>query len=266
MPTTFEFGIAGLALRVLCPSRWGAPLARSWASWQPKADVPVWTVQIHAASKLSTPEGPLFEAIPRCREGYCRLENPGYAGYVSPDDGQAVLRLHPDASAADVGYFLRVALVCQAFARQALVFHTAAVVHRNRGFALFGTSGSGKTTASRLSAPDPVLNDDLVILWPDDAGWTMMATPFGKRRGDVRQVPLSALLRLVKDTKVFLDPLPRGRALAELVANTPVVSGDSGWLPELMLRWEDVLREVPVYALHFRRAPSFWEVIDAEFE
>jgi hypothetical protein len=33
-----------------------------------------------------------------------------------------------------------------------------------------------------------------------------------------------------------------------------------------MARWERVLRDVPVYALQFRKDASFWEAMDAEFE
>ncbi len=264
--STFDFGMAGLGVRVICPPVWLDIIARSWASWEPSPDTVCWPVHIRAASHLSPPEGPLFEAIPQCRAGACVLDRPGFEGYVSTEEGYAELRLHPDARAADVGYFMRVALTCQAFARDALIFHTAAVLHRGRGYAFFGTSGSGKTTASRLSAPDPVLNDDLVVVRPEDTGWVMAATPFGKRRGDVRHAPLSALLRLVKSPEVSVDRLPPGRALAELVANSPVVSGDPEWLPLLMARWESVLRDVPAYALQFRKDASFWEAMDAEFE
>lgn len=263
--STFEFGIAGLGVQVTCPVIWLDIIERSWASWKPSPGTVSWPVHVRVRPELSTPEGPLFEAVPHCQAGYCELKYPGFEGYVSTDETYAELSLHPDARAADIGYFLRVALTCQAFMRGAILFHTAAIYHHGRGYAFFGTSGSGKTTTARLSAPDPVLNDDLVVLWPEDTEWTMVATPFGKRRGDVRRAPLSALLRLVKSSQVSLDRMPAGRALAELVANSPVVSGDSQWLPVLMERWEGVLRDVPVYALQFRREATFWEVIDAEF-
>jgi hypothetical protein len=262
---TFDFGMAGLGVRVTCPPMWLEVIARSWASWEPSPDTVPWPVDIRLTPELTPPGGPLFEAVPQCRAGTCVLKYPGFEGFISTDEAYAELSLHPDARAADIGYFLRVALTCQAFARDGLIFHTAAILHHGRGYAFFGTSGSGKTTAARLSAPDPVLNDDLVVLWPGDAGWTMVATPFGKRRSDVRRAPLSALLRLVQSPQVSLDRLPPGRALAELVANSPVISGDPEWLPTLMERWEAVLREVPVYALQFRREASFWEAIDAEF-
>ena len=263
--SSLDFGMAGLGLRLTGPAVWLDVIERSWGAWTPSSGTDVWPVRVYEAHHLSPPAGPLFEALPQCQAGTCTLEHPGFEGIVSTDEACAEIALHPNARAADVGYFLRVALTCQAFVRGAILFHTAAILHRGRGYAFFGTSGSGKTTAARLSRPDPVLNDDLVLLWPENAGWVMMATPFGKRRGDIKKAPLSALLRLVKSPDVSIERLPPGRALAELIANSPVISGDPQWLPTLMARWETVLDQVPVYALEFRREPSFWEVIDAEF-
>ena len=260
----FDLGIAGTALRTRGPEVWLAPLRTAWAVWQPVSETPFWDVQLTADASLAEPQGPLFEAIPRSQDGVCTLVAPGFKGEVFASTGKAHLRAHPEASPGDVGYFLRVVLAIQAFVRGGMLFHTAGIVHRTQGYAFFGVSGSGKTTAAHFSAPDPVLNDDLVLLWPSPAGWQMYATPFGKRRGEVRVAPLRALLRLLKDQNVFLAPLSPGRALGELVANTPVLSADPLWLPEVMARWEAVLSAVPVYALYFRRDATFWEVIDAE--
>ena len=80
----------------------------------------------------------------------------------------------------------------------------------------------------------------------------------------MRIAPLRALIRLLKDEQVYLERLPRSRALGELIANTPVLSSDSVWLPQVLSRWEMLLSSVEAYALHFRRDPTFWEVIDAE--
>ena len=261
---TFDLGIAGTALRACGPEVWLAPLRNAWASWQPVPETMPWNVQLTADAGLPAPQAPLFEALPRAQGGVCSLAAPGFAGEVSAATGVAHLRAHPEAEPADIGYFLRVALAVQAFARGGMLFHTAAIVHRGQGYALFGVSGSGKTTAAHFSAPDAVLNDDLVLLWPSAEGWKMYATPFGKRRGEVRIAPLRALLRLIKAPDIALVPLSPGRALGELVANTPVLSADSLWLPEVLARWEALLSAVPVYALHFRRDATFWEVIDAE--
>ena len=261
---TLDLGIAGTALRVSGPETWLAPLCSAWAAWKPIPETVPWDVALTADASLPVPQAPLFEAIPHPRGGVCTLAAPGFEGEVSAATGAAHLRAHPEADPADIGYFLRVALAVQAFARGGMLFHTAGIVHRGQGYAFFGVSGSGKTTAAHFSAPDPVLNDDLVLLWPSETGWQMYATPFGKRRGEARIASLRALLRLVKDSDVFIAPLSPGRALGELVANTPVLSADSLWLPEVLARWETLLNVVPVYALHFRRDATFWEVIDAE--
>ena len=261
---TFELGIAGTALRARGPESWLSPLGAAWAAWQPVPEIAPWDVELIADANLPVPQGPLFEAIPHSQNGVCTLAAPGFAAEVSAATGAAHLQAHPAAEPADIGYFLRVVLAVQAFARGGMLFHTAGIVHRGQGYALFGVSGSGKTTAAHFSAPDPVLNDDLVLLWPAPAGWQMYATPFGKRRGATLVAPLRALLRLLKDQDVFLAPLSSGRALGELVANTPVLSADPLWLPEVLARWEALLSIVPLYALHFRRDATFWEVIDAE--
>lgn len=261
---SFDLGIAGTALRVYGPEAWLSPLCSAWAAWQPEPGSVSWDVHLTPDASLPVPPAPLFEAIPHTQRGHCTLTAPGFEGQVSAATGAALLRAHPEAQPADVGYFLRVVLAVQAFARGGILFHTAAIVHRGQGYALFGVSGSGKTTAAHFSAPDAVLNDDLVLLWPATAGWQVYATPFGKRRGDVRVAPLRALLRLIKAPDVALVPLSAGRALGELVANTPVLSADPLWLPEVLARWEVLLSVVPVYALHFRRDATFWEVIDAE--
>ncbi len=259
-----RFGIAGTALEVRGAAGWLDPLRRAWSAWVPAATIVPWPVEVVSVSQLQPPEAPLFEALPRCKGGVCTLVTAGFQGRVDADHRCAHLEAHPHATPADLGYFLRVTLAVQAFARGGFLFHAAGVVHQEKGYALFGLSGSGKTTAAQLSAPDPVLNDDLLLLWPDDAGWTMYATPFGKRRGNVMAAPLCFFLRLIKDDQVCIKPLTAGRVLGELVSNTPVLAGDPVYLPDVMARWEGIVRRIPVYALHFRREPTFWEVVDAE--
>ena len=261
---TFDLGIAGTALQTRGPEAWLAPLCNAWAAWHPAPGTTPWDVHLTADASLPAPQAPLFAALPRVQGGVCTLTATGFEGEVSAVKGAAHLRAHPQAEPADIGYFLRVVLAVQAFARGGMLFHTAGIVHGGQGYAFFGVSGSGKTTAAHFSAPDPVLNDDLVLLWPAADGWAMYATPFGRRRGEARVAPLRALLRLVKDQGVFLAPMPVSRALGELVANTPVLSAGTLWLPEVLARWEALLSAVPVYALHFRRDATFWEVIDAE--
>jgi hypothetical protein len=166
-----------------------------------------------------------------------------------------------------LAYFVRTVFALRAFDEDALLFHAAGVVHHEVAYALFGHSGSGKTTASRLSPGKPVLSDDLVLLRQAGSGWEAWATPFGRRRvREVQSAPLHALLRLVQAPEERLEPMPRGAALGELAANSPVINADLGRSAALLARWEGILHSVPVYFLHFRKSDTFWEVVDAQLE
>ncbi len=263
--TTWIFGIADLAFRLEGPENWLSALEKAWSTWQPNSAPQPWNLTIKT-SDLAVPLAPLFEAKLKCQSGVCHLEAPGYKVCIDAKSKCGEMLAHPEAKPADVGYFLRVAFAMHAFTQGAMLFHAACVVHHDKGYLLFGLSGSGKTTAARLSAPDPVLNDDLLLLWPSAEGWLVYSTPFGKSRGTRRVVPVQAALRLVQDTDVYLEPLSPGRVLSELVANSPIISGDRTQLPALMARWTQFIDQVPVRALHFRKDPTFWEVIDAEWK
>jgi hypothetical protein len=216
---------------------------------------------------LSTPDGPLFAARPRFDNGRCLLEAPGFAGEIEPDEGLILLRAHPAAELGDLVYFVRTAFALWAFDQGSLLFHAAGIVHREVAHAFFGYSGSGKTTTARLSVGKPVLNDDLLLLRPAEMGWEAWATPFGRRRApEVRSAPLRALLRLVQATEERLEPMSRGMALGEMVANSPVVNADPGRVPALLARCEEILQTVTVSLLRFRKSDTFWEMIDAHFD
>jgi hypothetical protein len=260
---TFEVG--GLSLSLAGPTAWVEPFARAWGPWTD--DSSGWRVHFVEDEALPPPGGPFFGARPRFVDGRCLLEAQGFSGEIVPEEGTSCLRAHPTAEPGDMAYFVRTVFALRAFDAGALLLHAAGVVHRDVAYALFGHSGSGKTTASRLSSSKPVLSDDLVLLQQAEPGWEAWATPFGRQRvREVRSAPLRALLRLVQALEERLEPMPRGAALGELVANSPVVNADPARSAALLLLWEGILRSVPVYFLHFRKSDIFWEVIDAQLE
>jgi hypothetical protein len=216
--------------------------------------------------RLPFPSGPFYTARPEFVKGRCLLQVQGFVGEIVPEEGRALLRAHPTAEPGDLAYFVRSAFALRAFEDRALLFHAAGIVHRGAAYAFFGHSGSGKTTAARLSKGKPVLNDDLLLLSPTDSGHRAWATPFGKRRNqEVRTASLRALLRLQQAAHDRLEPMPLGIALGELVANSPVVNADPSRARSLLAYWEKVASTVPIHFLHFCKSDAFWEVIDAHF-
>lgn len=263
--TSWTLDVGGVSVMLVGPTHWVGCLAEGWASWGGRG--PAWEVRLVEDPGLPIPSVPFFAARPRFVEGRCLLEAPGFAGAILPLDARADLRAHPAAGLGDLSYFVRAVFALRAFALGAVLFHAAGIVHRGGAYALFGRSGSGKTTSAHLSPGKPVLNDDLVLLRPAGAGWEAWATPFGRRRvSEVRSAPLRALARLVQAGEDRLERMPTATALGELVAGSPVINADATRVSELLTRWEAVLQAVPVYSLYFRRSSGFWEVLDAHVD
>jgi hypothetical protein len=263
LETNWTFGTEDISLTLLGPTAWIEPFARAWDSW--KSETPGWKVQLTRDETLPAPSGPYYAARPSFARGRCLLRAQGFLGEIVPDEKRAILKAHSTAELGDLAYFVRSVFALRAFEHGGLLFHAAGIVHRGAAYALFGHSGSGKTTAARLSKGKPVLNDDLVLICPADAGQKACATPFGKRRApEVQSAPLRALLRLQQASTDRLEPMPRGVALGELIANSPVVNADPSRSPSLMAYWESVIGTVPVFWLHLEKSDAFWEVLDAQ--
>lgn len=264
MEREWTFEIGGISLTLVGPERWVGPLAERWALLA--GSVPSWRVHLERDETLAPPSGPLFAARPRFADDRCLLEAPGFTGSISPQGTGILLRAHPSAAVEDLDYFVRTAFALRAFDQGALLFHAAGIVHRGAAYALFGHSGSGKTTAARLSQGRPVLNDDLILLRPTGGRWEAWATPFGRQRmPEVRCAPLRAMLRLVQAPEERLEPMSRGAALGELVANSPVVNVDPARSQALLTRCETIMEATTISRLRFRKSAAFWEVIDAHF-
>lgn len=199
-----------------------------------------------------------------------QLTAPGYGGFVDVHAGQAELELSSRQPTEEIEYFLRMIYALLAFENRGLLFHAAGIVRSNQAYLFFGHSGAGKTTVARVSTDCLVLNDDLVVLLPEEASggaetaWMAYGTPFWNptqvqpsRQG----APVGGLFRLVQDQRVFLEPMGKGRALAELISNVPVIPDDPDRNDDLIVRCLDLLDTLPAHRLHFLPDDSFWDAI-----
>ncbi len=225
-------------------------------------------LQVHVAVTAADAEvqGPAPDVV---MEGaVIRHADGHHPSYIDVAAGHGHLVVSQPYAIEEMEYWLRVAYAILAFRAGGLLFHAAGVVHHERAFLFCGRSGSGKTTVARLSPNDIVLNDDLVVLMPDEnSGWIAYATPFSNptqiQPTGNRSAPVAGIFRLVQNKNVDLQPVNGGLALAELLANVPVLAADRSLSMRLFERCEELLRTVPVYYLHFLPDPSFWPVVEA---
>ena len=200
-----------------------------------------------------------------------RVEADGLSGWVDLPLNRAAFTMRSATPVAEVEYLLRVLLAIVAQRDGGMLLHAAGLVLERKAVLFFGASGSGKSTVVSLSRRAAVLSDDLVVVRPpaepqQDSRWLAHPTPFWN--GDVKRsysdltpAPVSAAYRLVQDRDVYLEPISRGKAVAELAASCPVVNGIPGILGRVMQTCSDFAQTVPVQRLHFRQDASFWRLV-----
>lgn len=168
---------------------------------------------------------------------------------------------------AAVEYTLRVWTAWRALLAGGMLLHTAAVVRAGHAYLFCGASGSGKTTVSGFSRDlgYTVLNDDLVVLLPNAFGLYVYATPFWNPTQVLptpADAPLAAAYRLVQAPYTATAHVPKGRAMAELLACVPVLATFPTFFMNIWTFFDDFQKKYPLQFLYFTKDNGFWNVID----
>lgn len=190
-----------------------------------------------------------------------------YRGKIDLSKREGQVTIYSSHPVEDIDYLLRLLFAVMGFRAGGILFHAAGIVHRGRTHVFLGHSGTGKSTISKASSSDIVLNDDLVLLMPKDQGWVVYSTPFwniSQVQPTAANAPLAALYKLIKDQSPYLESISPSRSFAELISCIPVIASEHEFLPSLMERCSSLLTSIPVYSLHFTPDSAFWDVIDQE--
>jgi hypothetical protein len=73
---------------------------------------------------------------------------------------------------------------------------------------------------------------------------------------------VAGFYRLVQDSRVFLEPLGGARGASEVIGSLPFVTERAAHGDEILEAVSGALRGAPAFRLHFRKDPSFWEVLE----
>lgn len=201
------------------------------------------------------------------------LDTPQAYGIIGPIRGRAALRFNSDDSTRhavrEVEYYLRIALALFAFTHDGLLIHCAALKRSDAVYLFVGQSGSGKSTVVALSQAAQramALGDDLILVRRVGDAWQAFGTPFwnpetGLHDGQGEEGPVAGIYKLIQDRAVYVEPMGRAAATAELIANCPIVNDQPALLPALIERCRALAGAVGVARLHFRKDDAFWDVV-----
>jgi len=206
-------------------------------------------------------------------DGNLRIHSYGFSAKWDPVGRTGVLCLAPEPeNRRELSFenFLRVVYSWLALDSGGFLFHSSALVPEDgKAYLFFGPSGAGKTTCCILSEgiARPI-NDDLVLLhWSESSGgWRAAAVPFTGKYGREEagnSYPVAAMFRLVQSVDTRTEPLSTAAAVVEVLSSCPFMEERP---PDTALadRVAEIVRAVPVRRLHFRKDPSFWEVVQAD--
>lgn len=255
--------IGGLGIDLVCNDATLAErLAHRYRAFPPTS---LQRLQAFIQLEPGSESGSLLQSPMQFQNGVLFYDSPGFQGFVDAAANRGNLVLRCERPEVELDYFLRVICALLAFEAGGVIFHAAAILHNGRVFTFFGHSGSGKSTVVRLSASDVALNDDLVVLMPVDDTWQVHATPFWNHNRGQHPAPpaaLAGLFHLVQDRQVYLERMEPARAVAEMIANLPVVAADRIRAVQLIHRCQSILERVPAYDLHFLPDASFWQAVE----
>ncbi len=200
------------------------------------------------------------------------LHLPRIRGLSPHGGGPGILRVSPDLPFATtrrhMENYLRWTVADLALDRDGFVLHSAGLVRAGKAYIFFGHSGAGKSTATAMSVEAKgalALSDDLVLLLKEGTVFKAATTPFwGTMPQKVKErgvYPLAAIFHLRQSPEVRTASLSPALATGMVLSCCPFVASTSRRTTRLVPLVEDLCRSVPVKELHFKKDPSFWDVI-----
>lgn len=145
-----------------------------------------------------------------------------------------------------------------------LLLHASTCVRDGVAYLFMGHSGAGKSTISELaeSVGAFILSDDRTIITMEDGVPTAWGTPWhgSFARTASGSAPIHSISLLVQDREDRLERIPAQRALKETFVRLIQPRITPADVQQNLATLEEVIRHVPVNALHFQPTPAAFEL------
>jgi hypothetical protein len=145
-----------------------------------------------------------------------------------------------------------------------LLIHSSCVIDNGKAHIFSGQSGAGKSTAAKLSYPRSLLSDEatLVKITPEEV--QIFNSPF---RSEIEadtfngQIPLSSIQILYQALQNKREKVAKSDALFQLMDKVFFWPHSQEETSTIMRLMTNLVKQAPVYELHFQKNNTFWELI-----
>lgn len=163
----------------------------------------------------------------------------------------------PEVLGVELENFFRIASSLYLQFEDIFLFHSSAVSLKGRTFVFFGPQNAGKSTIALLAPEDSlILGDDLNALLKEPEHVWIASVPFPSEVTAIRPVvkrPVTAMFRLVKDSRFSFEPMTFSKKFAALYGSMPVLNKIPDCLPTVRKSIEEIIERVPICSVHFSK-------------
>ncbi|MEB4869785.1 hypothetical protein P8831_13760 [Priestia megaterium] len=147
-----------------------------------------------------------------------------------------------------------------------ILLHSSCVINSGKAHIFTGHSGAGKSTAAKLSMPRELLSDEATILKITEESVTVFNSPFRselKAKGSEKNTPLGSIQLLHQALSNQRIEVRRIEALMKLIDKVFYWSYKPEETKTIMGLLQLLVKQVPVYELHFQKNNTFWELMSS---
>ncbi|MCA0756740.1 hypothetical protein KP806_16915 [Paenibacillus sp. N4] len=197
-------------------------------------------------------------------DGGFRYLRTDYALEVRANYQSAVIHVHDSLALKHAFMHLYSLLIVHE--RWGLLLHSSCVAENGKAYLFTGHSGAGKSTAAALSLPRSVIADEAAIVRIRPSGVSVFHSPFrselqsmdGKGTGSW---PLGGVHLLHQAQRNRLQLLSKSEGLLRLPDKVFFWNPSVDESRAIIHLLKQAVELVPLYELHFRKDPEFWELI-----
>jgi hypothetical protein len=145
-----------------------------------------------------------------------------------------------------------------------LLIHSSCAIEKGKAHIFAGQSGAGKSTAAKLSYPRPLLSDEATLVKITSNSVTVFNSPFRSElqadpfEGNVELASVQLLYQALQNKRTRSIKSDALLHLMDKVFFWPHSVEETKTIMRLM---SNLVKNVPVYELHFQKNNTFWELI-----